>query len=131
MSQMSQLVNCLKIDEKHPLLILTEDFAKEMGAGGRILFNRLNAVNVTISAAAALFVCHRTMGYPGHIVMWAYTLFKMHSAQQPSGAVIKTVDLVEAFPEGFPTQGAFLYLWRSQKDEEGVNHIDNFANWKA
>ena len=85
------------------------------------LINKRLPEGFEVDGKLLLLVGDLTKGSPGNGVMWAFTLYKNN---------VKNVDeLVNVFPNGFPTDEAYHACWKNQKDG-GTNILDRPETWE-
>lgn len=102
------------------LILLSEDegMPREMmneiqlDPGYRIIKGRLEAEGGEATASALAFLSGLCDGIPGRMVMWAYTLYRIH---RKTGETVSLKDVCDFFPEGFPTESEHQKAWDEQK----------------
>ncbi|MBS1722734.1 MAG: hypothetical protein JSS66_06965 [Armatimonadetes bacterium] len=138
-------------DERRPLTreeteLMTKSLLAGMTAASQVPFDskecqgtivfgafmaRLDYADVQVTPAALGVVLSWTDGRPGDLVLWSYTVFCL--AKNLGKRLIVPEDLVDAFPEGIPTEPARKRIWLAQKSDQNghsVNLLDLDEVWK-
>jgi len=115
------------IADMHEYRAFSDAEAEEMGNRGMVLCQRLSWAGVEVSLPSALFAAYMSVGRHQHLLLWAYTLKHLH---ERLGRAVRVPDLVQAFPQGFPTDAGIRNAWDSQKDGDR-NQLDGKQIWAA
>ena len=98
------------------------------------MVQRLQDVNVQMTAGLLLVLATLAGSRPGNLVMWAYTISQI--AKNKNKQLITVLDWVDNFPFGVPSDDAYQNTWKAQKvsnheysDGISDNHMDNIEFW--
>lgn len=92
----------------------------------RLVDSRSDFHDLKLSLPMNLLVQELSGGSPGRAVMLLHAI----AAKTPVGEVATVSTFAEQiFPMGWPTEEAFDACWDGQKDDQGLNKMDDRANW--